>query len=170
MGTYQRYVLLPLIVIFLIIGVVYAGTITVNSTGDTNSRDTVITLREAMMLSEGNLTFGELTPTEQAQVIGSVGLGIADTTDFGFAGTITPTAALPTITDSATVIDASSRWSGVWPGGQPGVTLDGTSAGGVDGLVISGANNCQIRGLFVTNFGSIGVMIRGGVNLIPLAG
>jgi len=85
-----------------------------------------------------------------------------DTIDFTVSGTISLLSALPAITDDGTVIDASSQWIGAWPSGQPGITLDGSGAGDVDGLVISGADNCHIRGLFITNFARSGVLIGDG--------
>ncbi len=149
--SYRR-LWLTLIFLFLIASLAYAGTITVNSVEDTNARDDVITLREAILISEGSLAFGALTATEQDQVLPPVGSGIADTIDFSISGTIMLTSGLPHITDGGTVIDANSQWSGLWPGGQPGVVLDGTNAGNTAGLMIFGAANCQILGLFITNF------------------
>jgi hypothetical protein len=146
----RQKLLSTVVFLFLMAGWVYAGTITVNSTADTNARGNDITLRAAIMLSEGSLDFSTLTPDEQAQVSTPVGSGIADTIEFGISGTIIARSSLPTITDDGTVIDASSQWSGEWPGGEPGVILDGDWNG--DGLHISGANNCHVRGLFMTEF------------------
>jgi len=155
-----------MVVLFLVTGWVYAGTITVNSVGDTNTRDDVITFREAIMLSEGILGFGTLTPDEKSQVSPPVGREIADTINFGISGSITPNSGLPEITDDGTVIDASSQWNSVhywevWPGGRPGVVLDGRNAGNTNGLAIIGAANCHIRGLLITSF-STGVLIHDG--------
>ena len=95
----------------------------------------------------------------------------ADTINFSVSDTISPTSALPEITDDETLIDASSQWSGTWPGGAPGITLDGTNAGvGADGLVISGADNCHIRGLFITNFDDDGVRISNGAQSNTIGG
>jgi len=85
-----------------------------------------------------------------------------DTINFGLSGTISPTSALPEIIDDGTVIDASSQWIGAWPSGQPGITLDGGGAGDALGLVINGADNCYIRGLFIKNFNFSGIQIRVG--------
>ena len=75
-----------------------------------------------------------------------------NTIKFSISGPIYPESALPVITDDGTVIDASSQWIA----GQPGITLDGSNSGAgemwVNGLVISGADNCYIRGLFIKNF------------------
>ena len=95
----------------------------------------------------------------------------ADTINFSISDTISPTSALPEITDDGTVIDASSQWSGTWPGGTPGITLDGTNAGtDVYGLVINGADNCHIRGLFITNFDLDGVRIYNGAQSNTIGG
>ena len=77
---------------------------------------------------------------------------------------------MPEITDDGTVIDASPRWSGVWPGGQPGITLDGSGAGGANGLAISGASSCHVRGLFITNFGKSGIYIYSGAQSNTVGG
>ena len=107
--------------LFLLTSYTYAGTMIVNSTADTNARDDVVTLREAIMLSEGTLNSDLLTPDEQAQVSTPVGSGEADTINFGVSGTIIVRFYLPTITDDGTVIDASSQWGMAWwsAGGDP---------------------------------------------------
>lgn len=84
----------------------------------------------------------------------------ADTINFNISGTILPGSTLPELIDNETIIDASSRWSGVWPEGQPGINLDGSNAGsGASGLVIHGVEDCQIRGLFITKFSGNGIYI-----------
>ena len=50
--------------------------ITVNSTADTNVRDNIITLREAILLSNGELLKSALTPAEQSQVNGTPAPGL----------------------------------------------------------------------------------------------
>ena len=158
------------IVFFLIPICVHSGTIEINSTDDNNSRDNVITLREAIMLSEGSLLYGDLTVNEQSQIIPPVGSGISDTINFAVSGTITPTSALPEIVDDGTVIDASFQWIGVWPEGWPGITIDGSGGSSMSGLDIFGSNNCHIRGLFITNFKYNGISIYGGGKLNTIGG
>jgi hypothetical protein len=65
----------------------------------------------------------------------------------GGPATITPTAALPTITADGTVIDGTTQ-----PGytGSPLIVLEGTGSG-FDGLTITAAN-CTIAGLAINNF------------------
>jgi hypothetical protein len=129
--------------IFLITGWAYSATFTVTTLDDSG---------------DGSLRWA----IEQAN--GNPG---PDRIIFIVSGIISLTSGLPDINDDGTVIDASSQWDGIWPGGQPGITLDGAGAGdGVVGLPISGANNCRIRGLFITNFTSSGVFIDGESNFI----
>ena len=152
----------PIVIfLFLIATWVHAGNITVSSLEDTNTRDDVITLREAILISEGRLApdiFDVLTDAEAVHISLPVGRGIADTINFSVSGIITPTSSLPNVADDGTVIDASSQWIGVWPNGETGVILNGKDAGNVPGLVITGAANCHIRGLFITGFGEHGAI------------
>ncbi len=85
----------------------------------------------------------------------------SDTIRFQIPGsgvqTITPTSALPTITDSV-IVDGSSQ-----PGysGSPIIELDGTSAGaGVSGLTITGPNS-TVKGLVINRFSGNGIRITG---------
>jgi hypothetical protein len=48
-----------------------ASIITVNSNLDTNNRDSLLTLREAILISNGELSVGELSAEERAQVSGT---------------------------------------------------------------------------------------------------
>ena len=69
-----------------------SSTITVNSTADGNARDIALTLREAILLTDGTLHPSDLTAAERAQVTGDPGLpGWSDTIVFAFttAKTIT---------------------------------------------------------------------------------
>ena len=77
--------------------------------------------------------------------------------------TITPTAALPTITDPV-VLDGTTQADFAV---APIVVLDGTGAGAVDGLVIGAAGGgSTIRGLVVQNFVNNGILLLGGNNVI----
>jgi CSLREA domain-containing protein len=127
-----------------------AGTMTVNSTADTNSADNVLTLREAILLSQGGLSKSSLTGTEQAQVSGTVGVGIQDTIIFSGSMTILAGGSiLPSLTDaSGTIIDATGL----------SVTIDGqnSTVSSINGLKISGGGNNTIRGLKIEKFGTSG--------------
>ena len=52
-----------------------AARITVNSTDDSNIRNAVITLTEAILIANGTLNVPALTVAEQAQINGTVVLG-----------------------------------------------------------------------------------------------
>ena len=126
-------VLLPLVA--TLSSEVHAATFTVSSLADSGPG----TLRQAITDANAN--------------------GVPDMINFGVSGTISPISALPDITDDGTVIDASSQWAGMWPDGQPGLNLDGSSAGLTSGLIISGASNCRISGLSIINFQRRGILI-----------
>jgi hypothetical protein len=68
--------------------------------------------------------------------------------------TISPLSNLPPIMDNDTVIDASPNWSGSWPMGRPGITINGSSdtSGNPTGIRIVGAQNVTIKGLEIENF------------------
>jgi len=145
------------IVILLMTGWAHAANFVVDSLGDLDDGisytpgDGTNTLRKCIRLANNN--FG------------------GDNISFAVSGIISPGSSLPEVVDDGTIIDASSYWNGVWPSGQPGITLDGFGAGlGEEGLKIFGASNCQIRGLFITNFGGKGVLIFGGAQLNTVGG
>jgi CSLREA domain-containing protein len=78
-----------------------------------------------------------------------------DTISFGLAPlgdhTITPTSALPTITD-AVVIDATTQ-----AGSR--IELNGSSSGGGNGLVVT-AGSSTVRGLVINRFGGNGIVLQ----------
>lgn len=75
-----------------------------------------------------------------------------DTINFKVSGIIVLLSGLQGIYDDGTVIDASSQWLGRYPGGKPGIVLNGSKTRGVHGLKISGASYCKVYGLFITGF------------------
>ncbi|MBI2927940.1 MAG: right-handed parallel beta-helix repeat-containing protein [Verrucomicrobia bacterium] len=88
----------------------------------------------------------------------------ADTIDFNIAGTgvktITPTSALPTITEAVTIDGATQ------PGfaGVPLLELNGSSGPALsDGLKIT-ASDCVIRSLVINRWKGDGIEIQGGAN------
>ena len=144
-------------VLFLFANWAYAATFTVDNLGD---------------VDDGNpYTLGDGTNTLRKCIRLANETPGADTINFIVSGMITPTSTLPEITDDGTVIDASSQWIGTWPSGQPGITLDGASAGdNVNGLILKNANNCRIRGLFITNFGGNGINLAKGAQSNTIGG
>lgn len=95
-----------------------------------------------------------------------------DTIKFTVSGTISPTSQLPSLTDNRTIIDAYDRWSGTWPDGSPGDTINGSSAGySSHGIVINGADYCEIRGLYIRSFrGGRGIMLDGSAQYNTIGG
>ncbi|MEK7285957.1 MAG: right-handed parallel beta-helix repeat-containing protein [Nitrospirota bacterium] len=128
-----------------------AGTITVNATSDNNTRDTVLTLREAILLSEGTLTESVLTVDELNQSGGCPGAGILDTITFISPLTVTVTGVpLPSVSDIAgTIITAA------------GLTVQLTQSGlaaGSDGLTITAGVN-KIQGMIIRGFPDAAIAI-----------
>ena len=83
----------------------------------------------------------------------------SDTITFNISGIINAVSPPLEITDSGTIIDASSQWSGIWPNGTPGVTLNGNINMVTNGFVIQSACDCAISGLFITYFRDSGISI-----------
>src|SRR5262245_25239778 len=81
--------------------------ITVNSANDDDVRNSELTLREAILINNRTLSVASLTAAEQAQVSGTPTNADTDTINFNIPGsgvqTISPTSALPTITDPVTI-------------------------------------------------------------------
>jgi hypothetical protein len=148
----------------------------VNTKIDGNVRDTVLTLREAILLTTGGLTFAELTVAEQLQVSGGTGgPGFANTIVFDAAvftrlpgpaladgedvdddlmlrapaalTTVTLTSALPVVAASNTTIN-----------GNGSILLQGN--GTFDGLTIQ-SNNNTVLGLQLHGFAN-GIVIASG--------
>jgi len=91
------------------------ATITVDSTGDTNSRDAVLTLREAMLLATGGLDVGDLDRWEADNVSGTPGAGSDDIIIFDHAvfplrppTTIALGGSLPVLYTGNDTVDGSS--------------------------------------------------------------
>ena len=137
--------------------------ITVNSALDASAPNTVMTLRQAINISNGSLPISSLTPQQQAQVAGT--LSSPNSISFNIPGsgvqTIAPTSALPFIT-SPVIINGYTQ-----PGASPNtstttdnavllIQLSGANAGpNADGLFINGlsASNTTISGLIFNNWG-----------------
>ncbi len=142
------------------------GVITVNSAADDLSAgDGSCTLREAM--TNG---LGDTEGTSGDCNTGAVG---TDNIRFNIASatseiTITPTSPLPTLTSSL-FIDGSTQpgasCASTIPGRTLRIVLDGSSAGPVDGIHITG-NGSTVRGLVINGWAQNGVKIQGGDNNI----
>ncbi len=113
--------------------------------------DGAISLREALLAANNT---------------GNTG-GVPDRIHFAIGGggvrTITPTSALPTLTE-AVVIDGSTQ--GGWAG-APLIVLAGNAAGVADGLTIgAGAGGSTVRGLVINRFTGNGLSLLGGNNIL----
>ena len=141
-----------------------AATITVNSTDDSNIRNAILTLREAILIANGTLNVLDLTVAEQAQINGTVGTGAdRDTIAFnigamGSQQLIQPLSALPPISDRA-IVDGWSQ-GGAGYNGLPLVELSGNLAGlGMVGLDIT-AGNSTLQGLAIDRFYLAGIRLQ----------
>jgi hypothetical protein len=169
--------LLALAALMLNAGVAQAASaIVVDSTGDADARDGVITLSEAILLATGVLAAGDLDAGEADNVSGAPGAASADTITFDAA--VFPVAAPATI-----LID---RWDPAYGVGLPPLstgndTVDGSGMGVVvDGgsddpfgpfitcLTVSSSSNV-IRGLEITGC-TVGVDVNGDFNTIGGSG
>jgi CSLREA domain-containing protein len=91
----------------------------------------------------------------------------AQTIMFSARWYISPTTALPAITGTGTVIDASDQWfTGTYD--TPGVWLN-SGSGPFSGLVIT-ASNCAVYGLKITGFGQHGVYVYDGAQNSVIGG
>jgi hypothetical protein len=153
--------------VFLVLNLPGAGaspdvTITVNSTGDINTRDSELTLREAMELATGDLEVGDLYAVECLRVSGT-GWVMPSGPCYMATGDPPGAASADTIVFDTTVFPPGSPKSIAIESGLPKLdtgndTVDGSSAGViVDGsdwsfrcFRISSDNN-TIRGLEIYN-------------------
>ena len=137
------------------------ATLTVNSPADTNARDGSLTLREALLLANGDMAYSSLTQQEQNQVTnGTPAASQLDTIDFAIGSglqKISLLSALPVITDSI-VIDGTSQ-PGYAPQ-NPVIVIDGTQVGNSVGLLFVDGGN-TVKGLVVDNFGGFGLVLDG---------
>jgi len=146
---------LGLLGLMAIAGPVNAATFTVNNTGD------------GVDVAPGNgvCATASATCTLRAAIMEANATVAADVIRFNIAGagphTITPGSALPNISRPVT-IDGTTEPDFVT---TPVVELNGTSAGGVSGLIlVAGSSGSVIRGLAINRFGISGVAISGSNN------
>ena len=130
--------------------------------GDTSSINALISsqggdgisLREAILASNNSAN----------------GSGGPDTIRFDLVGAgphvISLSAALPDITDTI-VIDGTSEPDF---SGTPMVILDGNDVAGNGLTLVSGADNSEIRGLIIRNFGGHGIAVQSGADNVTIAG
>ena len=146
-------------VLFLAAAAASAKTITVTSTGDTIAVDGVVTLREAITAANTNAPSGDAPA-------GDPGM---DVINFNILGggvrTISPTSALPAITEPITINGytqpgASANTLAVGSDAILLIELDGTNAGAsTSGLTIT-AGNSTFRGLVINRFAFLGIDLQ----------
>lgn len=155
-----------------------AGNLTVNSTADTSLVDSVLTLREALLVANGTIT-GPFTVAEQGQmsgcmfttiggfqyITGGCGAGIQDNIFFasalGFRPVITLSSPLPAINDSApTNIIGAFLLNNV----QPVINAQNIGAG-QDGLVVN-SNDNGIFSISVISAPGNGIVLNGNQNTV----
>jgi hypothetical protein len=118
------------------------STISVNSTADSNVRDSEITLREAILIANGTLAKNTLTAAEQLLVAGNPAAGL-DAIHFAIPGAGVPTisiGSLPTITDIVE-IDGTTQSAGR-------VELNGTTGFSGQAFNIT-AGSSLVRGMAI---------------------
>jgi hypothetical protein len=141
-----------------------AARITVNSTDDSNIRNAVLTLREAILVANGTLNVTDLTVAEKAQINGTVGIGAdRDTIAFkigaiGSQQLIQPLSALPPISDPA-IVDGWSQ-GGAGYNGLPLVELSGNLPGVEMVRLDITAGNSTVQGLAINRFYSAGIRLQ----------
>jgi hypothetical protein len=134
------------------------ATIAVNTNADGNARDAVVTLREAILIANGSLAVGSLTPQEQAAVTGTPLLPGLDVVAFAIPGpgphTISLTSVLPDVVDTIK-IDGTTQAGFA---GNPVVEISGSAvvAANTTGLRLL-APRSVIIGLAVGGFTGNGI-------------
>jgi len=133
-----------------------APTIVVDSSADTDSRDGLVTLREAISLATGELGVADLDSEEADNVSGEPGADSSDTITFdpslfpaADGGTIALDESLPPLSTGADIID----------GFGAGVIIDGVDIS-LECITIS-SNDNALKGLQIKNC-LVGVMIQPG--------
>ncbi|HVE55979.1 MAG TPA: BACON domain-containing carbohydrate-binding protein, partial [Pyrinomonadaceae bacterium] len=173
---------LVLLMVLIGIGTVRAGTLTVNTNADSNVCDSVLTLREAMLIGFGSNALGRpLTTSERNQISGATfaaafppagcsitasywsitsGAGGAIVDNIVFSTSVTNiliTSGLPNITWAEDIIN------GLKSDGTK-AAIDGTAAGSVPGLRVTATIGFTIRNLIIKNFQYEGILLENSEN------
>jgi hypothetical protein len=112
-----------------------AATITVNSTLDTDARDDVLTLREAIEVSNLTLDVASLTTQEQAQVIGTPTSNDTDTVAFNIPAPLPPTSRWSAEQSANDSLDGNDGVLGTGTTFSPGVRGSAFKFDGITGDV-----------------------------------
>lgn len=128
-----------------------AAILTVNSNLVTNTRDTVLTINEAIRVANGTLAVSSLTAQEQAQISGAPANPGLDAIQFNIPGSgvpvITDNLSIPSITDAIT-LDGTTQ-----PAGRVALNSPGAQA-----VLRVTAGNSTVRGM-VLNRGCRGLQL-----------
>lgn len=147
------------VIVALWCGMAYGGTISINSSADTNVRDSVITFREALLVANGDLPTGALSAAEMTRLSGTIGANTPDELRFAIgtgAVVINVQTPLPAITDNLGIR------GDLQPGftDKPIVELNGSgTTAGVNGLHVF-QGQYTIRSLVINRFGGSGVRVE----------
>jgi hypothetical protein len=140
--------------------------LTVNTNADNNSRDAVLSFREAILVNTGALAVANLTPQEQAQIAGQLGndtVGFAQAA-FNAAPTITLASALPDLAANVTVQGTGANALTVSRNGNAAAfrvfNVAANANVTINGLTISGGNAAAGGGIQ-----NAGTLTLGGVVL-----
>jgi parallel beta-helix repeat protein len=133
--------------------------LTVNSIADNDTRDSVLTLREAINLVNGTDPVAGLTQAETAQInFSQSAVGINDTINFNIPGSggqvIQLTSELPSIEKPVTINGFSQPGSSAATSKSPAtvlIDLDGATNRVYSGMTID-STHVTVRGLSLTNF------------------
>ena len=148
----------------VVLNMALGAAIYVDSTGDAGTpTDASLTLREAIQLATGALTYATLDPTSQGQVKNSPEVGVAGSDLIHFMPNIFPPDAPATI-DIASVLPSLSTVGDVVSGVGAGVIIDGTSSPSTC-LDFSGNFN-HIEGLRVQDCQDTAIYISGTGNSV----
>jgi hypothetical protein len=155
--------------------------LTVNTAADNNTRDNFLSLREAMMVIEGQLAVNTLTQAEQAQIQGAVGPN-GNTIQFNI-GNAAQTISLAAALGALPALDQSPvTVNGAAPAGSPNqtITIDGTNLQQGPGIVLSytiqggsiktTTSGSTIEALTIQNFQGDGITVYSNNNTIGAVG
>jgi len=156
--------LLPLLLLLGCGGGKVTPTIVVDSVADTDSRDGVVTLREAIVLANGGLTVADLDSAEADNVSGQPGPDSDDVITFD--GLVFPPSE-PASISLAAPLPALSTGSDTIDGSQAGVTLDGVNQ--IFECVVIASSDNALKGLQIENC-LTGVMIQPGAQRNEIGG
>lgn len=149
------------------------GRIEITTLADTNTPDNAISLREALLVSNGGLVAGFSAAEQQmlerggcifngsGSIVGGCGRGVTDTLLFTstITGTVSLISPLPIINDSAgTRLAAGGRR-------QPRITIDAGALPALDAVLNITSTHNEINGLHL-NGGRRGVWLRGDNNIV----